>query len=731
MFTSMRNMTKKPTICYILLWLALFSNPGWANFTLQHDLDVTLDPTNQQLRVTDRITLAAPQQGSTSIPANLHQGRLTFLLHRGLSPRSLTTGVTLKESGAISHTSPLMTYQVSLPEYQRHFTLEYGGKIDHPLTTLSESPGRHSERLRGTISEQGVYLDAGTAWYPYFDDRLQTFELQVELPQSWLAVSQGEGPEIHQHGDRTRIRWRETSPQDDIYLIAAPYHLYREPTGNLEAQVFLRQQDPALAKRYLKATVHYLQLYQSLIGPYPYAKFALVENFWESGYGMPSFTLLGPRVIRLPFILHTSYPHEILHNWWGNSVFIDYQSGNWAEGLTSYLADHLLAEQRGKGASYRRTALKRYRDFVRKENDFPLTEFRARHTTASQAVGYDKSLMFFHMLRRHLGNPAFIKGLQTFFQENRFKTAGYIDLKQAFEQASGDSLNNFFQQWTERKGAPRLEVSKLTVKQLEVGFQISGALLQTQNSAPFPLEIPLLTRTKDGAIVQVTLHSTTPETPFSLELTSEPQQLQLDPWFDLFRYLDPAETPATLSRLFGSKRVLFVLPSKAEKGILQAYQELAHQWSNDYDQSEIRLDSELKQLPEDRPVWLLGRNNRFHPRFLSELSDLPISLEPDNIYLEQARYSTEEHSFVLSKHNLKIDQTMAWVVGHSSASIARLVKKLPHYGKYSYLVFKGNDAQNKLKGEWPITQSPLHFDFSKDGKLYELPQPEPLISMPD
>jgi hypothetical protein len=725
----MRHMTVKSTIYYILLWLALICKPVWANLALHHDLQVSLDPGTRQLRVTDRITF--PSRDNPSKPIAPDHDRLRFLLHRGLNPQSLTEGVTLKATGSVPDTSSLTEYQVSMPEDRRHFTLEYGGKIDHPLSTLSESPGRRSERLRGTISEQGVYLDAATAWYPYFDDRLQTFELQVELPPSWLAVSQGEGPEIDHTENRTRIGWRETSPQDDIYLVAAPYHLYRESTDGVEAQVFLRQEDPALATRYLQATGRYLRLYQSLIGPYPYAKFALVENFWESGYAMPSFTLLGPRVIRLPFIMHTSYPHEILHNWWGNSVYIDYQRGNWAEGLTSYLADHLLAEQQGKGASHRRTALKRYGDFVRKENDFPLSAFRARHSSASQAVGYDKSLMFFHMLRRQLGDPIFITGLQTFFRQNRFKSASYSDLKQAFEEAGGGSLDGFFQQWTEREGAPRLAVSDLTVEQRNKGFQIRGNLLQIQDAAPFPLEIPLLTRSKDNAVQQHTLTSTNRETPFTLELASEPLQLQIDPWFDLFRQLEPAETPATLSRLFGSPRVLIVLPASADKKMLKAYRALARQWSSGYDEGEIRLDSELRQLPKDRPVWLLGRNNRFQSQLVSQLSSLPFSLESDSIVINDTAYPSSEHSFVLSQQNLKNAQTLAWVVGNSSAAIARLARKLPHYGKYSYLVFSGNQAQNRLKGEWPVTQSPLHFSFSKDGKQHEMHQPGPLISISD
>ena len=106
--------------------------------------------------------------------------------------------------------------------------------------------------------------------------------------------------------------------------MGGPLVVYRESAGAVEALVYLRQKDDALAGKYLEATAQYLEMYRGLIGPYPYGKFALVENFWETGYGMPSFTLLGPQIIRFPFILTSSYPHEILHNWWGNSVFVDY-----------------------------------------------------------------------------------------------------------------------------------------------------------------------------------------------------------------------------------------------------------------------------------------------------------------------------------------------------------------------------------------------------------------------
>jgi len=84
-------------------------------------------------------------------------------------------------------------------------------------------------------------------------------------------------------------------------------------------------------------------------------------------------------------------------------VYVDYARGNWSEGLTSYLADHLLQEQRGEGANYRRAALQKYTDFVSSARDFPLTEFRSRHSSTTEAVGYGKTLLLFHMLRRELG----------------------------------------------------------------------------------------------------------------------------------------------------------------------------------------------------------------------------------------------------------------------------------------------------------------------------------------
>jgi len=394
-----------------LLWL-----PWQAGAQVHHALEVAVDPGRNYIEVTDTITVPA---GKT---------QLEFVLHPGLTPAVLTRGVRLTASAtaADKHLPALNTateagtanptrYRVELPAGQTRFRLRYHGHIRHALQDGAEEYARQFRETPGTITEQGVFLAGRSFWYPHIAGELLTFDLSLRLPQGWVGMSQGERVGRATGAEHAREQWRCSSPQEEIYLVAGRFTEYTRAADGVQALVLLRQPDPALAQQYLDATADYVRLYSELIGPYPYAKFALVENFWETGYGMPSFTLLGPKVIRFPFILHSSYPHELLHNWWGNGVYVDFNSGNWCEGLTAYMADHLIKEQRGQGDSYRRSTLQKFTNVVDESNDFPINQFISRHDAPSSSIGYGKTLMMFHMLRQILGDEYFKKTLSLFY----------------------------------------------------------------------------------------------------------------------------------------------------------------------------------------------------------------------------------------------------------------------------------------------------------------------------
>ncbi|MBN2885768.1 MAG: M1 family peptidase, partial [Chromatiaceae bacterium] len=475
-------------------------------------------------------------------------------------------------------------------------------------------------------------------------------------------------------------------------------------------QIYLRAPDPALAERYLAATHASIGDYSQLIGPYPFAKFALVENLWESGYGMPSFTLLGPRVIRLPFILKTSYPHEILHNWWGNGVYVDYAQGNWSEGLTTYLADYRTSERAGRGAAHRRDMLRRYADYVSTGADFPLKDFRARHGAPSQSVGYDKGAMVFHMLRRRLGDAAFIAGLRRFYADWQFRVAGFAELRQSFEQASGEDLGDFFSAWTERPGAPRLALGEPRLESTEDGYRLSVRLDQIQNEPPFPIEIPLVIHDASGAARRIWIPNRERSVVLDVSLESKPLRLALDPAFDVFRHLEPGETPLVLSALFGADRGLLVLPTEAAPEEGAAYRQLAEHWRRGRPGWSIRLDRDLKRLPEDRPIWLLGWNNRHRTAVLDGAEDF--SLDDSRLRLREGDSgqwieSSLDASSSLVLSRARKGQALAWLGARNSAALPALARKLPHYGNSSYLLFEGAEAHNRLKGQWPSGESAL------------------------
>ena len=659
-----------------------------------HRIDARLDPGRASLEVQATLTLPPEVAGEGS----------TLQLHPGLE---VISSVPPLEPLAVDGT--LRTWRLSADAPGGILELHYAGSISHALGDQREEYTRGFRETLGTIGPEGVYLDGGSGWVPRFGDHLVTFALTVEAPAGWHVISQGEGSSGSGDG---RARWTSTDPLEQVYLVGGPLQRWSDSAGTVETLVYLHESDQALATKYLDTTARYIEMYRGLLGPYPYGKFALVENFWETGYGMPSFTLLGPEVIRFPFILHSSYPHEILHNWWGNSVFVNLDSGNWCEGLTAYLADHLVQEQRGLAVGYRRDTLKKYRDHVRGAADFPLVDFRSRHSASTEAVGYGKSLMLFHMLRRALGDEAFVQGLAEFYREQRGTRAGFQDLRRAFEARSGRDLEATFQQWTERTGAPALALARAEAHADPggSGWHVLVELHQQQAGAPYALEVPVAIQTEEGTVERV-LATTEREVTREWRVSGRPLGVAIDPAFDLFRLLDPLETPPSLSQVFGAEEVLAVLPSDASEEEQSLYRSLVEAWATPDHTVRVVGDDEVEELPVGLGVWILGPRNRFSELFRGWRARASAALPGDEPLLTPGRDLGDHSLLVVERHPGDPEQAVAWLTAGMAPAAPGLVRKLPHYGKYSFLVFEGEEPSNVVKGQWSGDDSPLATSF--------------------
>jgi len=700
--------------CAALL-IALLPGLLFATEGGDYRLDITINPDTSLLDATVEVVLPREYAGQaaefvltdaveivTSTPAAEslpHDGSAAFSGINGSS-------VDLTEAGHVAR------YRVQFAPGESTLQIRYRGTVNFALGGQKEQYTRGFQSTAGIIGNEGVYLAGSSLWYPFFSNELVSFNLRSNVPEGWHLISQGNGSSRDTGADGAAASvWDSAGPVDEIYLVGGPLVKYQEAAGAVAAEVYLRAPDDALAQKYLTATAQYLEMYRNLIGPYPYGKFALVENFWETGYGMPSFTLLGPQIIRFPFILTSSYPHEVLHNWWGNSVFVDYETGNWCEGLTAYMADHLMQELRGTGMNWRRDTLKKYRDFVRDGSDFPLTEFRSRHSAATEAVGYGKVAMGFHMLRRELGDDVFRQALQRFYRTNRGSKAAFADVETAFAATAGQDFSTFFEQWVEWTGAPDLRLGNIMVSRRSGGWQVQGTLRQVQGDKPYQMNVPVYVTTEQG-LEEFVIATDGTETEFELQALNKPLLLEIDPEFDLFRLLDPRETAPSIGQIFGEPEILAVLPAGISAGDAARYEGLIDAWRSDAHKIELLNAADFAELPDNKAVWFLGQSNQAALELFGRDPELDVDIGADALLIAGQTISQPDHSTVIiRRHPGNPAKAVGWISVAPEAAFAGMASKLPHYGKYSYLAFEGDEPANMLKGEWAATDSPLRVDL--------------------
>ena len=701
-------MTKDPhldilsevkNLCFgLVLLLALTATPVWSASAnpIHHKLQIELDPSTRFAKIEDTVQFK-----------NLHGNCETFYLHPDLKLAQVPAGWQIKPSGnrELLKIEFIKSTSTHCPET---LTLNYSGVLHDPSLGSEDS-----------TDSSGFFFSGESYFYPQIKRPFSrvTFEMQVSLPEPWQAVSQGQRSE--QSGTRRIVSWRSSRPSEEIYLIGNRFHIYEADHNGLSLHAFLLKEEDGLASKYLETAKGYIDFYSRLIGPYPYEKFALIENSRQTGYGMPSFTLMGSRIIRFPFILHSSYPHEILHNWWGNGVFPDLEKGNWSEGLTAYLADHLLLELKGKGAPYRFQEMMKFSNYVNEGNDFPLSKFSYRASMASQAIGYAKLLMVFHMLRTEVGDEIFLKGLKQFYESYKYRYAGYEDMRKNFEEVSGQNLGQFFKQWTQRKGAPEIRLKQASYVSLKDRYDLK--LSVEQSDPAFKLTLPVAIWTTGSPVGEIHILKLDTETQnFSIQLSAEPVAVRLDPYNDVFRRLGADEVPSSLSQTYGAQTVTVLLAKKENLDYLEFAQLVA-------EPQNIFIGDEKASYPEGS-LWVFGQNHPLRKTFIAQLKKLGVEVDEKGVEFSDRSFPWEDHSFVFTLPRTDQEKgTMTWVVAGNAKSIPGLMRKLPHYGKYGYLVFEGSAPENRDKGIWPSNPVAMQKIF-KDESQRSLPKQKPLVS---
>jgi len=697
-------------------------------FIQHHELFVQIVPEQHFLIVKDRLTL------------EVSQAPIRFSLAPALQIDRITL-VHSSSGGAVStHDVPFNFERGSSPESAQQVTIPSNAiaagsvTLDVHYHGVINDPPRDPRHLRfvtpsetaGHIGPEGVYISSESHWYPDVSESLSTYTLLVAVPAGWTVVTQGKAGESRTcpvkfclNDKMVMTEWTVTQPSEALTLVANTFvsttRDWTAKTGQkIQLSTYLFPDDAHLAEEYLAATARYLDAYIPLLGPYPFEKFAVVENFFASGLGMPSFTLLGSGIIKRHYVQPYALGHEIVHSWIGNAVFNRADRGNWVEGLTTYLANyywHELTGDRAQARDQRRLMMEGYNLHVSPERDYPVAQFTQKRDERDNAIGYQKAAMLFHLLRQEVGEETFWRALASLVAHYRGRHAEWRDLESIFTDESGQDLRWFFAQWVEQEGAPVLSLPEAVARSVAgepaETFRLDATIVQSNK--PFHLPLQLLIRMEGDREQLLTVPLRSLRERISVTLPARPLAIDLDPEFMTVRRIDRQALPPVLNHYVTDSRRSVLTAFTDEPAHPSPFRDVLARIEAQEQQKPIRdrvmIAAMTKDglLPQEGSVLVLGgpESHSDIQAILAKHCGERATLNDRGVAVMGAAYEGLGLALLVSCHRVDRPGSVVTVLyAATPQAVAKVARLLFFYGWNSFVLFK--DGAVVTRGDWPL-----------------------------
>lgn len=339
--------------------------------------------------------------------------------------------------------------------------------------------------------------DAGRYYWPCYDHPWDKalVEWNIRIREDWLAAANGIRTSITDHGDGSRTHhWVCSSPVATYVMgfAAAPYIEFIQQAGDLPIQNFVLPGQLNNAQLDFANVPAMIDYFSSVYGPYPFEKYGhmVVNMATYAAMEHQTMTTFGSQYLTGNQNYESIVAHELTHQWYGNLVTPITMREVWLkESFATYGEFLWEAHHEGwqSGCDYLRDQIQQY--YISWENsNGPQTIFDPAYNMMFAPPTYEKSASVLHMLRLKMGNDAFfsfIRSILTTFPGGNINTLEFTDMA---EQACGQDLGQFFQQWIYLPGIPNATFSVLhngvgMAKVVATSISLTGTM--------FDLDVPI------------------------------------------------------------------------------------------------------------------------------------------------------------------------------------------------------------------------------------------------
>ena len=293
------------------------------------------------------------------------------------------------------------------------------------------------------------------------------------------------------------------------------------------------------ARRTFGKTPRMMEFFSKKIGyDYPWAKYSQVAitHFMFGGMENTSATTLADTSVHDPSLPGESpdslVAHELAHQWWGDLVTCRDWAHAWLnEGFATYFALLWTEHERGDKA-FREEVAATAKEYMQspaaRTRPLVYNVYRRPFDLFFDGVIYPKGALVLHMLRHVVGDEAFFEGVGIYARRHEFSNATTDDLEAAMEEASGQQLDWFFDEWTEGIGYPDFEVATswdasagtLTLRVRQKQAEGSGQVFRM----PIDVRIETGTTARTERVLVDARENT-----FTFPLAAKPKSVDVDP----------------------------------------------------------------------------------------------------------------------------------------------------------------------------------------------------------
>ncbi|HEX6939923.1 MAG TPA: M1 family metallopeptidase [Longimicrobiales bacterium] len=241
---------------------------------------------------------------------------------------------------------------------------------------------------------------------------------------------------------RKRVRWRAENVHNFAWSTSPDYIYEGGRWEDIAIHVLYRPGDDDWKDgQALNRTKTALAWLDSIYGDFAWPQLTNVHRIEDGGTEFPMMVMNGGASLGL--ILHEAghnYSMGILANNEWKEGFLD-------EGMASFTTSWYF-QTHGQPDAWQRT-FERLAEWERAGRSQPIVTYSAdfRDFLTYNVMTYTKPSAVYRMLQAYLGDDAFRRGLRRYYERNALRHVTLDDFQAAMEEAAGQELDWFFDQW--------------------------------------------------------------------------------------------------------------------------------------------------------------------------------------------------------------------------------------------------------------------------------------------